>query len=115
MKLSDFKGRKVLLYFYPKADTPGCTTQSCAVRAARQDMKDLKVDVLGLSPDTPADQKNFDVNSPGIPAPGGHDHRVAEAYGCGETRRTMEKRTRPSSGLHFSLMRKDRFSARGTT
>ncbi len=82
MKLSDFKGRKVLLYFYPKADTPGCTTQSCAVRDARQDMKDLKVDVLGLSPDTPADQKKFDVKfSLGFPLLADTDHRVAEAYG----------------------------------
>ncbi len=45
VKLSDFKGRKVLVYFYPRADTPGCTTQSCAVRDARQDMKKLDVDV----------------------------------------------------------------------
>lgn len=82
VKLSDFKGRKVLLYFYPKADTPGCTTQSCAVRDARQDMKDLKVDVLGLSPDTPADQKKFDVKfSLGFPLLADTDHRVAEAYG----------------------------------
>lgn len=82
VKLSDFKGRKVLLYFYPKADTPGCTTQSCAVRDARQDMKKLNVDVLGLSPDTPEDQKKFDVKfSLGFPLLADTDHRVAEAYG----------------------------------
>src|SRR5208283_3033243 len=80
--LSGFKGRKVLVYFYPKADTPGCTTQSCAVRDARQDMKKLNVDVLGLSPDTPADQKKFDVKySLGFPLLADTDHRVAEAYG----------------------------------
>jgi peroxiredoxin Q/BCP len=82
VKLSDFKGRKVLLYFYPKADTPGCTTQSCAVRDARQDMKKLNVHVLGLSPDTPENQKKFDVKfSLGFPLLADTDHRVAEAYG----------------------------------
>jgi predicted metal-dependent RNase len=82
VKLSDFKGRKVLLYFYPKADTPGCTTQSCAVRDARQDMKKLNVAVLGLSPDAPADQKKFDVKfTLGFPLLADTDHAVAEAYG----------------------------------
>ena len=82
VRLSDFRGRKVLVYFYPRADTPGCTTQSCAVRDARQDMKKLNVDVLGLSPDTPADQKKFDVKfSLGFPLLADTDHAVAEAYG----------------------------------
>ena len=53
VKLSDFKGRKVVVYFYPKADTPGCTTQSCALRDAVPDLKKLKATVLGISPDTP--------------------------------------------------------------
>jgi peroxiredoxin Q/BCP len=82
VRLSDFKGRMVLLYFYPRADTPGCTTQSCAVRDARQDMKKLNVDVLGISPDTPEDQKKFDVKfSLGFPLLADTDHAVAEAYG----------------------------------
>ena len=81
VKLSDFKGRKVLLIL-PRADTPGCTTQSCAVRDARQDMKKLNVDVLGLSPDTPEDQKKFDVKFKlGFPLLADTDHRTAEAYG----------------------------------
>ncbi|HYW81668.1 MAG TPA: peroxiredoxin, partial [Spirochaetia bacterium] len=80
--LSGFLGRKVLLYFYPKADTPGCTTQSCAVRDARQDMKKLKVDVLGLSPDTPEEQKKFDIKySLGFPLLADVDHKAAEAFG----------------------------------
>lgn len=82
VRLSDFKGRKVLVYFYPRADTPGCTTQSCAVRDARQDMKKLNVDVLGISPDTPEDQKKFDVKfSLGFPLLADTDHAVAVAYG----------------------------------
>ncbi len=82
VNLAGFNGRKVLLYFYPRADTPGCTTQSCAVRDARQDMKKLNVAVLGLSPDTPADQKKFDEKfSLGFPLLADTDHAVAEAYG----------------------------------
>jgi peroxiredoxin Q/BCP len=82
VKLSDFSGRKILLYFYPKADTPGCTTQSCAVRDARQDMKNLKVAVIGVSPDPPADQRKFDEKfALGFPLLSDTDHRVAEAYG----------------------------------
>lgn len=82
VKLSALRGRTVLLYFYPKADTPGCTTQSCAVRDARQDMKKLKVDVLGISPDAPADQKKFDLKySLGFPLLADTDHATAEAYG----------------------------------
>src|SRR5208283_5769754 len=77
VKLSDFSGRKILLYFYPKADTPGCTTQSCAVRDARQDMKKLNVTVLGISPDQPADQKKFDAKfSLGFPLLADTDHSV---------------------------------------
>jgi len=82
VKLSGFKGKKVLLYFYPKADTPGCTTQSCAVRDARQDMKKLKVEVLGISPDAPEDQKKFDVKfSLGFPLLADTTHETALAYG----------------------------------
>ena len=82
VRLSDFRDRKVLLYFYPKADTPGCTAQSCAVRDARQDMKKLKVDVLGISPDSPEAQKRFDEKySLGFPLLADTVHAAAEAYG----------------------------------
>ena len=57
VRLSDFKGRKLLLYFYPKANTPGCTLQSCSVSRAREDFTSLGVAVLGMSPDKPASQK----------------------------------------------------------
>ncbi len=83
VKLSDYKGKKVLVYFYPRADTPGCTTQSCAVRDARQDMKKLNVDVVGISPDEPEDQKKFDVKyGLGFPLLADTDHAAAEAWGA---------------------------------
>lgn len=82
VKLADFKGRKLLVYFYPKADTPGCTTQSCAVRDARSELDDLGVDVVGISPDRPDAQKKFDGKyALGFPLLADADHAVAEAYG----------------------------------
>lgn len=57
--LKDFRGKKVLVYFYPKASTPGCTTQACGLRDAFADLKDLNVEVLGISPDQPAALKKF--------------------------------------------------------
>ena len=61
VKLSDFKGKKVIVYFYPKADTPGCTTQSRATCGThRKDLAKLGAVVLGISPDTAAKQKKFD-------------------------------------------------------
>ena len=51
--LSDYKGRKLLIYFYPKADTPGCTRQSCSVRDALADLKKPNTAAIGISPDVP--------------------------------------------------------------
>ena len=80
VKLSSFKGRKVLVYFYPKADTPGCTTQSCALRDISGDVGDTAI--LGISPDAPEKQKKFDDKySLGFPLLADTDHAVAEAYG----------------------------------
>jgi peroxiredoxin Q/BCP len=79
VKLTDFKGRKVLVYFYPKADTPGCTTQSCALRDIAGDIGDTAI--LGISPDAPAKQKKFDDKySLGFPLLADEDHGVAEAF-----------------------------------
>jgi len=79
-KLTAFKGRKVLVYFYPKADTPGCTTQSCALRDIRDDVGDTAI--IGISPDAPARQKKFDTKySLGFPLLADEEHAVAEAYG----------------------------------
>lgn len=80
--LADHRGRKVLVYFFPKADTPGCTTQSCAVRDAREDLAALGVDVLGISPDEPEAQAAFDAKyGLGFPLLSDADHAVAEAWG----------------------------------
>jgi thioredoxin-dependent peroxiredoxin len=79
VKLSDFKGRKVLVYFYPKADTPGCTTQSCALRDIAGEIGDTAI--VGISPDSPARQQKFDTKyGLGFPLLADEDHAVAEAY-----------------------------------
>jgi thioredoxin-dependent peroxiredoxin len=80
--LSDFKGKTVVLYFYPKADTPGCTTQACGIRDHRADYEDAGAVVLGVSPDPPKRIAKFDEKyGLAFPLLGDEDHRVAEAYG----------------------------------
>jgi peroxiredoxin Q/BCP len=80
--LSDFKGKAVVLYFYPKADTPGCTTQACGVRDHRADYESADAVVLGVSPDAPKKIVKFDAKYDlGFPLLGDEDHAVAEAYG----------------------------------
>ena len=59
VKLSDLKGKTVVLYFYPKADTPGCTTQACGVRDHRKDYESAGAVVLGISPDPVKRVKKF--------------------------------------------------------
>ena len=81
--LSDFKGKKLLLYFYPKADTPGCTKQACSIRDSATELTDDGIAVVGISPDAPAKQKKFDdkydLQFPLLSDP---DHKVAVAYGA---------------------------------
>ncbi len=82
VSLEDFAGRKVLLYFYPKADTAGCTKQSCAVRDALGELEGHGVVALGISPDEPEKQAKFDAKyTLGFPLLSDPDHAVAEAYG----------------------------------
>jgi len=82
VKLADFKGRTLLVYFYPKADTPGCTKQACSVRDHRADLTKLGVALVGISPDLPAAQKKFDQKYQlGFPLLSDADHTVAEAWG----------------------------------
>lgn len=82
IKLSDFRGAPVVVYFYPKADTSGCTTQACGVRDHRADYAQAGATVLGISPDPVAKIKKFDEKHDfGFPLLADEDHAVAEAYG----------------------------------
>ncbi|HEY1687902.1 MAG TPA: thioredoxin-dependent thiol peroxidase [Solirubrobacteraceae bacterium] len=82
VKLSDLRGKRTVVYFYPKADTPGCTTQACGVRDHSQDYADLNARVLGISPDPVKAVKRFhekfDLNFDLLADEG---HAVADAYG----------------------------------
>jgi peroxiredoxin Q/BCP len=83
VRLSDFRNRRLLLYFYPKADTPGCTIQACSVRDASTRLEDAGVAAVGISPDAPDAQGEFDAKyTLGFPLLADEDHRVAEAYGA---------------------------------
>jgi peroxiredoxin Q/BCP len=80
VKLSKLAGRKVLLYFYPRADTPGCTTQACGLRDIAGQVGDTVI--VGVSPDKPAALKKFDDKyGLGFTLLSDIDHEVAEKYG----------------------------------
>ena len=83
VSLSDFRGKKVLIYFYPKDDTPGCTTQACDLRDRMPDLKAEGAIVLGISPDSVKShqkfKKKFGLNFPLL---ADEDHEVAEMYGA---------------------------------
>ncbi len=82
VQLSDFAGRKLLLYFYPKADTPGCTTQACSIRDAMPDLASLGIAAVGISPDEPAELKKFiDKYGLNFPLLSDPNHKTADAYG----------------------------------
>ena len=82
VKLSGAKGKRVVVYFYPKADTPGCTTQSCSLRDAFPQLKKLNALVYGISPDAVEKQKKFDDKyGLGFTLLADTEHEVAEKYG----------------------------------
>jgi peroxiredoxin Q/BCP len=82
VSLSGLRGKSVVLYFYPKADTPGCTVQACGVRDHRTDYEQAGAVVLGVSPDAVKPIAKFDDKYElGFPLLSDEDHSVAEAYG----------------------------------
>jgi peroxiredoxin Q/BCP len=82
VKLSDHAGQTVVLYFYPRADTPGCTTQACGIRDRRADYAAAGATVIGISPDEPAALRKFaDKHDLDFTLVGDPDHSIAEAYG----------------------------------
>jgi len=82
VRLADLRGRRVVLYFYPRADTPGCTTQACGVRDHAADYEAAGAVVLGVSPDPVDAVKRFHEKfSMNFTLLADADHAVAEAYG----------------------------------
>jgi peroxiredoxin Q/BCP len=82
VELSGLRGQPVVVYFYPKADTPGCTTQACGVRDHRADYAKAGAVVLGISPDSVAKVKKFhDKQALNFPLLADEGHVVADSYG----------------------------------
>ena len=82
VKLSDFAGKTVVLYFYPKADTPGCTAQACGIRDRTSEYDAAGAVVLGVSPDDPKALKKFaDKYDLPFTLLSDEDHKLADAYG----------------------------------
>ena len=80
--LSQFAGETVVLYFYPKADTPGCTTQACGIRDRNADYEEAGAIVIGVSPDPPDRLRKFaDKHDLPFTLLSDADHKVAEKYG----------------------------------
>lgn len=88
--LSSHKGSPILLYFYPKDDTPGCTTQACGIRDAFPELSSLNLIVFGISADTVKSHKKF-AEKYGLPFTllADEDHLVSEAYGVWGTKQMM--------------------------
>ncbi len=83
VKLSDFKGKKLVLYFYPKASTPGCTAESCDFRDNYQSLVKKGFAVVGVSADSIKRQKNFaDKNALPFPLIADEEKEIIKAFGC---------------------------------
>ena len=83
VKLSDYKGRKVIVYFYPAASTPGCTKEACDFRDNLAELNDSGIDVVGISPDKPEKLAKFrDAQSLTFPLLSDPDKKVLTAWGA---------------------------------
>ena len=104
VSLSDFRGQKVILYFYPKADTPGCTKQACAIRDVYPDINGQGAVVIGISPDPPEKLVKFREkhNLPFILL-SDPDHKVAETYGAWGEKKMYGKTTMGIIRSHFGI------------
>ena len=90
VSLTDFKGKKVLVYFYPRASTPGCTIQACALRDIKPELDELNVVILGISPDTPKKLTNFtNKQELNFTLLADEEHAVCESYGVWQLKKFM--------------------------
>ena len=104
VKLSNFRGKKVILYFYPKDDTPGCTTQSCAFRDSYPVIEEKNAVVLGVSPDGVKSHQKFKTkfDLPFILL-ADEQHLIAEAYGVWVEKSFMGKTYMGIARSHFVI------------
>ncbi|EIJ82052.1 Peroxiredoxin [Bacillus methanolicus PB1] len=92
VKLSDFRGKNVVLYFYPKDMTPGCTTEACDFRDAYQEFSDVNTVILGVSPDPINKHEKF-IEKHGLPflLLADEEHKLAEAFGVWKLKKNFGK------------------------
>jgi thioredoxin-dependent peroxiredoxin len=92
VKLSDYEGKNVVLYFYPKDTTPGCTTEACDFRDQYEDFAELDAVILGVSPD-PVDRHKKFIDKHGLPflLLADENHKVAEAYDVWKLKKNFGK------------------------
>lgn len=104
VRLSDFRGRRVVLYFYPKDDTPGCTTQACGFRDHFAALAEKNAVVIGVSPDGVASHQKFKAkyNLPFLLL-ADEDHRIAEQYGVWGERTMYGKKFMGIHRSHFVI------------
>ena len=104
VSLSDFRGKKLILYFYPKADTSGCTKQACALRDAYPEIDPQGAEVIGISPDPPSKlvkfREKYDLPFVLLSDP---DHKVAEAYGAWGEKSMYGKKYQGILRSHFAI------------
>lgn len=98
VSLQQFQGKKVLIYFYPKALTPGCTTQACSLRDAKSELEKLNVVILGISPDSPKKLLQFtEKKELNFTLLADENHQVAEQFGVWGEKKFMGK---TYNGIH---------------
>ncbi|MBU9710197.1 thioredoxin-dependent thiol peroxidase [Evansella tamaricis] len=92
VSLSDYKGKFIVLYFYPKDMTPGCTTEACDFRDQHENFNDLNAVILGVSPD-PVDRHEKFIDKHGLPFEllADEDHQLAEAFGVWKLKKNFGK------------------------
>ena len=104
VSLSDFRGQRVILYFYPKADTPGCTKQACAIRDVYSQIESENAVVIGISPDEPDKlvkfREKYDLPFILLSDP---DHDVAEAYDAWGEKKMYGKTYEGIIRSHFAV------------
>lgn len=104
IRLSDFRGKRVVLYFYPKDDTPGCTTQACGFRDAYPQIEEQNAVVIGVSPDSVASHQKFKTKFD-LPflLVADEQHSLAEAYGVWGEKSMYGKKYMGVTRSHFII------------
>jgi peroxiredoxin Q/BCP len=104
ISLRDYRGKRVILYFYPKDDTPGCTAQACGFRDSIVDIGEKNAVVLGVSPDSAKSHQKF-RDKYGLPFPllVDSDHKIAEAYGTWQEKSMYGRKYMGMVRSHFVI------------